>query len=83
MDLGTLPHSRWNSLQRLVMVGFTTNGQYCLHVSAVTQPSLQAKLKSDENDHALKVASDTISCFVGMFLHFLGNANYILFHFED
>ena len=26
-DLGTLPHLRWNSLQKLVMVGFTTNGQ--------------------------------------------------------
>ena len=25
--LETLPHLRWNSLQKLVMVGFTTNGQ--------------------------------------------------------
>ena len=31
---------------------------------------LQAKLKSNENGHALKVVSDTISCFVDMFLHF-------------
>ena len=28
-DLGTLPHLRWSSLQQLVMVGFTTNEQYC------------------------------------------------------
>ena len=46
-----------------------------LHVAAVTQPSLQAKLKSDENGHALKAASDTISCFVDMFLHFFENTN--------
>ena len=26
MDLGTLPHLRWSSLQQLVMVGFTKNG---------------------------------------------------------
>ena len=29
--------------------------------------SLQAKLKTDENGHALKVAPDTISSFVDMF----------------
>ena len=69
-DLGTLSHLRWNSLQQLVMVGFTTNEQQDLHVAAVTQPSLQAKLKSDENGHALKAASDAISCLADMFLHF-------------
>ena len=42
----------------------------------VTRPSLQAKSISDENGHALKVASDMISCFVDMFLHFSENANF-------
>ena len=60
--------------------------------AVITQPSLQAKLKSDENGHALKVTSDTISCFVNMFLHFFRkrqfhHTNYfltkILFHFEN
>ena len=69
-DLGILLHLRWNSLRQLVMVRFTTNGQQYLHVAAETQPSLQAKLKSDENGHALKVASDTISCFVDAFTFF-------------
>ena len=59
MDLGTLPHLRWSSLQKLVMVGY-------LHVAMVTRPSLQAKLKLDENAHALKATS--IPCFVDMFL---------------
>ena len=49
--------------------------------------SLEAKLKSNENGHALKVASDMISWFVDMFLHFFENANFcftnILFHFEN
>ena len=62
------------------IVGFTTNGQQCLHVATVTQPSLQAKLKSDENGHALKAASDTTSYFVDMSLHFFENAEYFLFH---
>ena len=53
---------------------------YYLHVAVVTQPSLKAKLKLDENGHALKLAPDTISCFVGM-LRFFKNAN--LFHFEN
>ena len=57
-DLGTLPGLRWSSLKQLVMVGFTTNGQLYLHVAAVTWLSLQAKLKSDENGHALKAAYD-------------------------
>ena len=64
MNLGTLPHLRWSSLQKLVMVGY-------LHVAMVTQPSLQTKLKLDENAHALKVMSDTIPCFVDMFLNVL------------
>ena len=41
---------------------------------------LHAKLKLDENGYALKVASDMLSCFVDMFLHFFENANYLLFH---
>ena len=53
-DLGTLPHLRWNSLQQLVIRGLTINGLYCLHIAAVTRPSLQAKLKSDENGHACR-----------------------------
>ena len=36
----------------------------------VTQPSLQAKLKMDENGHALKVAPDTPSSFADMFFTF-------------
>ena len=36
----------------------------------VTQTSLPAKFKLDENGHALKAASDTISCFVDMFFTF-------------
>ena len=55
--------------------------------AVITQPFLQAKLKSDENGHALKVASDMISWFVDMFLHFFENTNFcftnILFHFEN
>ena len=49
-------------LQRSSSDGLTTKGQYLM--------LLQAKLKSNENGHALKVVSDTISCFVDMFLHF-------------
>ena len=41
---------------------------YYFHVAAVTRPSLHVKLKLDENCHALKASSDTLSCFVGMFL---------------
>ena len=40
------------------------------NVAAVTRPSLQAKLKSDENDHVLKVASDTLYSFVDMISYF-------------
>ena len=47
MDLGILVYLRWNSLQQLVTVGSSTNGQY-LHVAAVARPSLLAKLKLDE-----------------------------------
>ena len=79
-DLGTVPHLRRSSLQQLVMVGFAINGQWYLHVAAVTRPSLQAKLKPDENGHALKAASNTIFCVVDMFLHFFENAKYLLFH---
>ena len=49
----------------------------------VTGPSLQAKLRPDENGHALKATSDTISCFVGMFLHIFKNVNYFLFHYHS
>ena len=38
-----------------------------IFVAVVTQPSLQGKLKLDENGHALKRASDMISCFVDIF----------------
>ena len=87
-DLGTLPHLRWNSLQQLVMVGFRTNGQQYLHVAVVTQPSLQAKLKSDENGLALNATLDTISCFVDSFYIFSKTPitscfTNILFHFEN
>ena len=72
-DPGTLPHLRWSSLRQLVSVEtcnwLTTNGQY-LHVAAVTRPSLQPKLKTDENGHALKVAPNTLSCFVEIFFTF-------------
>ena len=81
MDLGTLPRLRWSSLQKLVMVGY-------LHVAMVTRPSLQAKLKLDENAHALKATSDIIPCFVDMFLHFSKMPitfcfTNILFHFKN
>ena len=59
---------------------FTTNGQECLHLAAVTQPSLQVKLKSNENGRALMGALDTISCFVDMFLYFFEKVNYFLFY---
>ena len=49
-------------------------------VFAITRPSSKAKLRSDENGHDLKEASDTISCFVDMFLHFFENINHFLFH---
>ena len=91
--LGTLPYLRWSSLQQLIMVGLIINGQQYLHVAVVTQPSLQAKIKSDENGHALKAAFDTISCFVDMILHFFENTDYfhnyyyfltnIPFHFKN
>ena len=55
------------------------NQQY-LHVTMVNRSSLLAKLKSDGNDHALKVASDTLSCFADMFLHFFESTDYFLFH---
>ena len=77
--LGILPYLRWSSSQRLVTMGLTTNGQ-CLHVTPVTRLSLLAKLKLDENGHALKAASDTLSCFADMFLHFFESADYLLFH---
>ena len=74
-DTGTLPHLKWRSLQQLVTVeswkvtssdGFSNNEQY-VHVAGVIWPSLLAKLKLDENDHVLKVAPDTLYCFVDMF----------------
>ena len=40
----------------------------------------QSNLRSDENDHALKVALETLRCFVDMFSHFFENMNYFLFH---
>ena len=43
-------------------MGLQPMDEYLL-VAGVTRPSLQAKLKLDEDDHALKVASDTLSCF--------------------
>ena len=61
-------------LRRASSDGFTSSGHY-LHVAAVTRPSFQAILKSDENDYALKMASDTLSCFVNLF-HFFENANF-------
>ena len=85
--LRILLYLRWNSLQQLVMVRPTTNGQY-LHVAAGTRPSLVAKLKSDENGHVLNVASDALSCFVDVFTFFFKTPitfcfTNILFHFEN
>ena len=77
---GTRPHLRQSSQQQLVMVGVITNEQQNLYVLVVTQPSLQAKLKSNENGNAPKVTLDTISCFVDILLYFFGSANYFLFH---
>ena len=61
------------------MVGLTTNRQY-LHVAVVTRSSLLAKLKWDENSYVLKAASDTLSCFADMFLHFFKKTDSFLFH---
>ena len=78
VDPGTLPHLRWSSLQQLVsvktckglhLIGLQPNDSI-LHVAVVTQPSLQTKLKTDKNSHALKVAPDTLSCFVDVFYIF-------------
>ena len=55
------------------------NQQY-LHSIMITLSSLLAKLKLDENGHALKAALDVFSCFVDMFLHFFESADYFLFH---
>ena len=57
------------NLQRASSDGLTTSRQY-LHVAVATRTSLQAKSKTDENGHALKVAADTLSCFVDMFSTF-------------
>ena len=59
----------WASPERASSDGRTTNGQY-LHVAAVTRPSLQPKLKADENDHPLKVTPGIVSCFVDVFCTF-------------
>ena len=56
------------NLQRAWSDGLTTNRQY-LHVAVVIRPSLQPKLKTNENSHAWKVAPDTL-CFVDMFFTF-------------
>ena len=73
---GILSHLRLSVLQQLVTVRFATIGQWYLHLAVVTGPYLKTKLKSDEYGHALKAASDTISFFVDMFLHFFfENAN--------
>ena len=48
MDLGILPYLRRSSLQQLVTVGLTPNGQY-LHLTAVTRLFLLANLKLHEN----------------------------------
>ena len=68
-DLEILLYLRWSSLQQLVAVGLTSNGQY-LHVAVVTQSTLLSKLKSNENGHVFKAASDSLSCFVDMLLDF-------------
>ena len=68
-DLGIFLYLRWCSLQQLVMVGPTTNGKYW-HVAVLTPPCLLARLKLDENGHALNVVPDTLSYFVDMLLHF-------------
>ena len=57
------------NLQRASSDGLATNRQYLL-VAVVTQPSLQLKLKTNENSHAWKVAPDTLSCLVDMFFTF-------------
>ena len=54
------------NLQRASSYGLTTNRQ--------------AKLKMDENGHALKVAPDTLSSFVDMFSTFFHKCR-LLFHY--
>ena len=65
--LATIGNGR--NLQRASSDGLTTNRQY-LHVAVVTRPSLQPKLKINENSHAGKVTPDTLSCFVDIFFTF-------------
>ena len=72
--------SRNSAAFNMELLGLTTNVQYYLHVAVVTQPSLPAKLKFDENGHVLKAGSDTSSCFSDIVLHFFKIANYFLFH---
>ena len=43
---------------------FARIGEDGVYVAAVTQPSLQAKLKSDEYGHVLKVASDKTQFYI-------------------
>ena len=62
------------NLQRASSDGLTTNRQY-LHVAVVTRTSLQAKLKTD--DHALRIAADTLSCFVDMFSTFFRKRRFL------
>ena len=81
-DLGTMPHLRWSSLQQLVIGNSSVYNQWT--VAAITQPPLQAKLKSDENGHVLKAASDTISCFyIFSKTPITFRFTNILFHFEN
>ena len=46
----TTGNANGRNLQKASPDGLTTNRQY-LHVALVTRPSLQAKLKEDENGH--------------------------------
>ena len=70
------------NLQRASSDGLTTNRQH-LHVAVVTRPSSQSKLNTHENGHALKVALDTLPCFVDVFFTFFENTVYFLFHYHS
>ena len=77
-DVGILPYFKMELFATISNDG-AYNQQY-LHVIMITRSSLPAKSKLGENGHALKAASDTLSCFVDMFLHFFESADDFLFH---
>ena len=55
------------SCKGLHLMGLQPMDSICMLLT-VTRPPLQAKLKSNENGHALEAASDILSCFAAVVL---------------